>query len=74
METMNGVLRQYLATVVLIRKVSQICLKMVLIAPLIKRFCQIVDPERRYIILKACIQDKVYVLDNVYTPTKIKTK
>ena len=45
---------------------------MVLIAPLIKRFCQIVDPERRYIILKACIQDKVYVLDNVYTPYKDK--
>ena len=33
---------------------------------------KIVDPEGRYIILKACIQDKVYVLINVYAPNKDK--
>ena len=39
-------------------------------APLINH--KIVDPEGRYIILKACIQDKVYVLINVYAPSKDK--
>ena len=33
---------------------------------------KIVDPEGRYIILKACIQDKDYVLINVYAPNKDK--
>ena len=33
---------------------------------------KIVDPEGRYIILKACIQDKVYVLIDVYAPNKDK--
>ena len=33
---------------------------------------KIVDPEGRYIILKACIQDKVYVLINLYAPNKDK--
>ena len=31
---------------------------------------EIVDPEGRYIILNACIQDKDYVLINVYVPSK----
>ena len=31
---------------------------------------KIVDPEGRYIILKACSQDKVYVLINAYAPNK----
>ena len=33
---------------------------------------KIVDPEGRYIILKACIQDKDYVLINAYAPNKDK--
>ena len=33
---------------------------------------KIVDPEGRYLILKACIQDKDYVLINVYAPNKDK--
>ena len=33
---------------------------------------KILDPEGRYIILKACIQDKDYVLINVYAPNKDK--
>ena len=33
---------------------------------------KIVDPEGRYIILKACIQDEDYVLINVYAPNKYK--
>ena len=33
---------------------------------------KIVDPERRYIILKACIQEKGYVLINAYAPNKDK--
>ena len=33
---------------------------------------KIVDPEGRYIILKACIQDKDYVLINVHAPNKDK--
>ena len=33
---------------------------------------KIADPEGRYIILNACIQDKDYVLINVYAPNKDK--
>ena len=33
---------------------------------------KIEDPEGRYIILKACIQDKDYVLVNAYAPNKDK--
>ena len=33
---------------------------------------KIVDPEGRYIILKACVQDKDYVLINAYAPNKYK--
>ena len=33
---------------------------------------KILDPEGRYIILKACIQDKDYVLINAYAPNKDK--
>ena len=33
---------------------------------------KIEDPEGRYLILKACIQDKDYVLINVYAPNKDK--
>ena len=33
---------------------------------------KIVDPEGRYIILKACIQDKDYALINAYAPNKDK--
>ena len=33
---------------------------------------KIADPEGRYIILKACIQDKDFVLINVYAPNKDK--
>ena len=33
---------------------------------------KIVDPDGRYIILKACIQDRDYVLINVYAPNKDK--
>ena len=33
---------------------------------------QILDPMRRYIIVKAVIQDKTYVLINIYAPKKDK--
>ena len=33
---------------------------------------KLVDTEGRYVILKACIQDKDYVLINVYAPKKDK--
>ena len=33
---------------------------------------KIVDPQGRYTILKACIQDKDYVLINAYAPNKDK--
>ena len=32
----------------------------------------IVDPQGRFIILKAGIQDKVYILVNIYAPNKNK--
>ena len=31
---------------------------------------QILDPTRRYIIVKVVIQDKTYVLINIYAPNK----
>ena len=66
---MNGERSLYLAMAAQILAALQFLLRRVLIAPYIKK---ILDPLGRYIILKAEIKDKIYVLVNIYAPNKDK--